>query len=69
MRIKSNTILTGVVIVLGIIIFVGGLRSIFDFNPTRDSTYDKRDRWLYPHLLGIGAIYLRHSNHPRLHTT
>ena len=39
MRIKSNAILTGVVIVLGIIIFVGGLRSILDYNPTRDSTY------------------------------
>ena len=39
MRIKSNTLLTGVVIVLGIIIFVGGLRSIFDFNPSRDSTH------------------------------
>ena len=39
MRINSNTILTGVIIVLGIIMFVGGLRSIFDFNPTRDSTY------------------------------
>jgi hypothetical protein len=38
MRIKSNTLLTGVVIVLGIIIFVGGLRSINDFNPSRDST-------------------------------
>ena len=25
--------------VLGIIIFVGGLRYIFDFNPTRDSTH------------------------------
>ena len=25
--------------VLGIIIFVGGLRYIFDFNPSRDSTY------------------------------
>ena len=35
----SNTILAGVVIVLGIILFVGGLRYIFDFNPTRDSTY------------------------------
>ena len=39
MRIKSNAILTGVVIVLGIIIFVGGLRSIFVFNPSRDRTY------------------------------
>ena len=39
MRIKSNALLTGVVIVLGIIIFVGGLRSIFVFNPSRDSTY------------------------------
>ena len=39
MRIKSNAILTGVVIFLGIIIFVAGLRSIFDFEPTRDSTY------------------------------
>ncbi len=39
MRIKSNAILTGVVIFLGIIMFVGGLRPIFDFNPTRDSTY------------------------------
>ena len=25
--------------VLGIILFVGGLRYIFDFNPSRDSTY------------------------------
>ena len=40
MRINSNTILTGVIIVLGIIMFVGGLRYIFDFNPTRDSTYE-----------------------------
>ena len=39
MRIKSNAVLTGVVIVLGIIIFVGGLRSIFVFNSSRDSTY------------------------------
>ena len=39
MRIKSNAVLTGVVIVLGIMIFVGGLRSIFVFNPSRDSTY------------------------------
>ena len=38
MRIKSNTILAVVIIVLGIIIFVGGLRSIFDFNPSRDRT-------------------------------
>jgi uncharacterized membrane protein YgdD (TMEM256/DUF423 family) len=39
MGIKSNTILAGVVMVIGIILFVGGLRYIFDFNPTRDSTY------------------------------
>lgn len=39
MRIKSNTIFSGVIIVLGIIILVGGLRSVFDFNPSRDSTY------------------------------
>jgi len=40
MRIKSNTILAGVVIVLGIIIFVGSLRYTFDIivNPPRDST-------------------------------
>jgi uncharacterized membrane protein len=38
MRIKSNTILTGVIIVLGIIIFVGGIRSINNFNSSRDST-------------------------------
>jgi hypothetical protein len=40
MRIKSNTILAGVLIVLGIIIFVGGLRYTFDIivNPPRDST-------------------------------
>jgi uncharacterized membrane protein len=40
MRIKSNTILAGVLIVLGIIIFVGGLRYTFDIivNPHRDST-------------------------------
>ena len=36
MGIKSNTILVGVVIVLGIILFVAGLRSIFDYNPTHD---------------------------------
>ena len=30
MRIKSNTILAGFLIVLGIIIFVGGLRYTFD---------------------------------------
>jgi hypothetical protein len=36
MGIKSNSILVGVVIVLGIILFVGGLRSIFDYNPTLD---------------------------------
>ena len=35
----SNTILTGAIIMLGIILFVGGLRYIFNFNPTRDSTY------------------------------
>ena len=39
MRINSNTILTGVIIVLGIIMFVGGFRYIFEFNPTRGSTY------------------------------
>ena len=39
MRIKSNIVLAGVVMVLGIIIFVGGLRYIFDFNPSRDSIY------------------------------
>ena len=38
MRIKSNTLLAGVVIVLGMIIIVGGLRSINNFNPSRDST-------------------------------
>jgi hypothetical protein len=40
MRIKSNTILAGVLIVLGIIIFVGGLRYTFDIiiNPPRDNT-------------------------------
>ena len=40
MRIKSNTILAGVLIVLGIIIFVGGLRYTFDIivNPPRYST-------------------------------
>ncbi len=40
MRIKSNTILAGVLIVLGIIIFVGGLRYTFDIivNPPPDST-------------------------------
>ena len=39
MRIKSNAVLTGLVIVLGIIIFVGGLRSISVFNPSRDRPY------------------------------
>ena len=36
----SNTILAGVVIILGIITFVGGLRYIFDtiVNPSRYST-------------------------------
>ena len=36
----SNTILAGVVIILGIIIFVGGLRYMFDtiVNPSRYST-------------------------------
>jgi formate hydrogenlyase subunit 3/multisubunit Na+/H+ antiporter MnhD subunit len=40
MRIKSNTILSGVLILLGIIIFVGGLRYTFDIivNPPRDNT-------------------------------
>lgn len=39
MRIKSSTILAaGVVIMLGIVTFVGGLRYIVDYNPTRDST-------------------------------
>jgi uncharacterized membrane protein YgdD (TMEM256/DUF423 family) len=38
MRIES-AILAGVVMVLGIILFVGGLRYISDFNPSRDSTY------------------------------
>ena len=40
MRIKSNTILAGVLIVLGIIIFVGGLRYTFDIivDPPRDNT-------------------------------
>ena len=40
MRIKSNTILAGVVIILGIITFVGGLRYTFDIivNPPSDST-------------------------------
>jgi len=40
MRIKSNTILAaGVVIMLGILTFVGGLRYIVDFNTSRDSTH------------------------------
>ena len=67
MRIKSNTILAGVVIILGIIIFVGGLRYIFDtiVNPTRDSTDANAIAGSIAHLLGIGAINLRHSNHPR----
>ena len=40
MLIKSNTILAGVFIVLGIIIIVGALRYMFDIivNPPRDST-------------------------------
>jgi len=39
MRIKAITILVaGVVIMLGIIIFVGGLRYLVDFNPARNST-------------------------------
>ena len=40
MQIKSNTILTGVLIVLGIIIFVGGLGYTFDIivDPPRDNT-------------------------------
>ena len=40
MRIKSNTILAGVFVVLGIIMIVGGLRYTFDIivNPPRDST-------------------------------
>ena len=40
MRIKSNTILAGVLIVLGIIIFVGGLQYIFHIivDPPRDNT-------------------------------
>ena len=40
MRIKSNTILAGVLLVLGIIIFVGGLRYTFDIivDPPRDNT-------------------------------
>ena len=70
MRIKSNTILTGMVIVLGIIIFVGGLRYIFDFNPTRDSTYANAIGGsiliclgLAPFIYGFVTIrdYLRHG--------
>ena len=39
MRIKSKTILAaGVVIMLGILTCVGGLRYMVDFNPARDST-------------------------------
>ena len=40
MRIKSNTILAGLLIVLGIIIFVGGIRYTFDVivNPPRGNT-------------------------------
>ena len=40
MRIKSNTILAGVLLVLGIIIFVGGLRYTFDIivDPPSDNT-------------------------------
>ena len=40
MQIKSNTILTGVLIVLGIIIFVGGLGYTFDIivDPPLDNT-------------------------------
>ena len=40
MRIKSNTILAGVLLVLGIIIFVGGLRYTFDniVDPPGDNT-------------------------------
>jgi len=41
MRIKSRTILAaGVVIMLGILTFVGGLRYIVDYNPTRINTND-----------------------------
>ena len=58
MRIKSNTILAGVVIILGIIIFVGGLRYIFDFNPTRDSTYANAIGGSFLICLGLaGFIY------------
>ena len=40
MRIKSNTILAGVLIILGIIIIVGGLGYTFDIivDPPRDNT-------------------------------
>jgi hypothetical protein len=39
MRIKLNTILAGMLIVLGIIIFIGGLRYTFDIivDPPRDN--------------------------------
>jgi len=40
MRIKSDTILAGMLLVLGIIIFVGGISYTFDIivNPPRDNT-------------------------------
>ena len=67
MRIKSNTILAGVLIVLGIIIFVGGLRYTFDIvvNPPRDRPDAFAIGGAVAHLLAIGAVNLRYSNPPR----
>ena len=73
MRIKSNAILTGVVIVLGIILFVNGLRSVFVFNANAIGGSILICLGLAPIVYGIVTIrdYILHrkSRHPRLHTT
>ena len=57
MRIKSDTILAGVLIVLGIIIFVGGLRYTFDIivDPPRDNT-DPFDGGVIAICLGLAPL-------------
>ena len=67
MRIRGKSILAGVVIVLGIIIFVGGLRYTFDIivNPPSEIPEAFAIGGAVGHLLGIGTVNLRYSNHPR----
>ena len=58
MRIKSNTILAGVLLVLGIIIIVGGLRYTFDImvDPPSDNTDAFAIGGAIPICLGLAPL-------------